>query len=381
MAVDRDRVLEAIDLPTLADEFLGPRRGRGRSASWRCPTHSPQTGKTPPVSVYVGGAGHQRWHCHACGADGTAVDLLIATTGLSVRDALAELAHRAGLPTDAPAPSRPPQRPSRAPPPAPGPLRPPSPLLARYVTACETHLRADDSPVRDWLAARGFSDAVLRANRVGADPGPRRLTRPPGLPRAGPAAVFPVYDQHGQLTYLQARYLDPDRVGRKYDNPTSEVAENPRVGLLHRRAPLLPPRVPGVVVVCEGIPDALAAADAGFAAAAVMGAALPDERTAHRLLTLTGEARLAVAFDSDERGQAGAERLLNALERVGAPERGVRVPVPAPDVNEWSRNERATFPAALANSLTAALPDHQATPVAPQRVIEQDSSPSLTIGL
>ncbi len=43
-----------------------------------------------------------------------------------------------------------------------------------------------------WLAERGLGEEVLRANRVGADPGPAALDRPRGLPRGGPAVVLPV---------------------------------------------------------------------------------------------------------------------------------------------------------------------------------------------
>ena len=86
----RDQILEATDLAKLADELLGPRRGRGPSATWPCPSphHGPQTGRTPPVSIFTSDRGHQRWHCHACGAGGTAIDLLLETTGVPVRQAL-----------------------------------------------------------------------------------------------------------------------------------------------------------------------------------------------------------------------------------------------------------------------------------------------------
>src|SRR5260370_1429281 len=96
--LDRDRILEAVDLPALADELLGPRRGRERSAMWPCPSpQHAQSGRTPPVSIFCTGRGEQRWHCHGCGIGGSAIDLVMATRGVQVRDALEELAARAGV--------------------------------------------------------------------------------------------------------------------------------------------------------------------------------------------------------------------------------------------------------------------------------------------
>lgn len=46
-SVDRDEVLARIDLEALADELLGPHKGKGRSKSWPCPAvgHGAQTGR------------------------------------------------------------------------------------------------------------------------------------------------------------------------------------------------------------------------------------------------------------------------------------------------------------------------------------------------
>ncbi|MGH8983189.1 MAG: toprim domain-containing protein [Acidimicrobiia bacterium] len=357
---DRDRILDAIDLPALCDELLGPRRGRGRSATWRCPAtgHGTQTGKTPPVSVFVSTRGEQRWHCHACGAGGTAIDLVMHTRGVDVRDALEQLARQAGVTAaDGPQTGR---RPRPAPtPPSP---RPPAPELEEYVAACTTRLWRDSGPAREWLESRCLPEAILRANRVGYDPGPNVLPRPSGLPRAGPAAVLPVFDEHRRLAYLQARYLDPERAGRKYDNPGATLAANPRVGVV-RSAYRLPPRVPGVVVVCEGIPDALSAGGAGLPAAAVLGAALPDERTASRVLAIAGRDHLVIAFDADERGQVGAARLAELISER-APGQATRLVIPDADLNSWAQRAGPAFPRALHEAIRVAVPEAARPPPA-----------------
>ena len=98
MRHERDAILARVDLEALADELLGP-RPRPFIRMWPCPNPDhPQTGKTPPLSVFPGRNGRQRWHCHGCGEGGTAIDLLLATRhAVDVRDALDWLAHRVGL--------------------------------------------------------------------------------------------------------------------------------------------------------------------------------------------------------------------------------------------------------------------------------------------
>ena len=84
--------------------------------------------------------------------------------------------------------------------------------------------------MRDWLHGRGFDDATLQANLVGCDPGRQLLRRRRGLPYGKvPAATFPALGPTGQVTFVQARYLDVDAAGRKYDNPAAALAPNPRL--------------------------------------------------------------------------------------------------------------------------------------------------------
>src|SRR5204862_356876 len=137
MRFDRDEILARADLPSLCEETLGPAQGHGRSATWPCPAprHGPQTGKSPPVSVFISRYGEQRWRCHACGAGGTAIDLVMVTQGLGFRDAIEVLAQRAGV-----AASVHPGELRRAHVERPMPLEPGQvrPELEQYVDACES---------------------------------------------------------------------------------------------------------------------------------------------------------------------------------------------------------------------------------------------------
>ncbi len=326
MRYDRDELLARTDLAALADELLGYHVGNGRNARWPSPVpNHPQTGRTPPMSIFVDHRGIERWTCFATGANGTAIDLVMTATGRTVGDAMTWLAERARL--DRPPPERMPI-PRRRPPEA--SRREPSAALRAYVEACERILwRPEGAAIRRWLVEdRCLDPEVLRHNRIGADPGPRILRRANGLPRHGPAAVFPALDDDGQAIYLQARYLDPPPDRGKYDNPIARHGSNPRLTFVD------PPGASpvGTTIITEGMPDALAAASVGYNAAAVMGAGLPHRRVAERLARRRGF--VVIAFDLDDAGRAGAGRLIERLRDLGRPD-VVGIEPAAGDLNSW----------------------------------------------
>lgn len=326
MRYDRDELLARTDLAALADELLGWHTGHGRNARWPSPVpNHPQTGRRPPMSIFVDHRGIERWTCFATGANGTAIDLVVTVTGRSVGDTMTWLAERARL--DRPPPERPPI--PRGPPPEP-PRREPSAALRAYVEACERILwRPEGAAIRRWLVEdRRLDPDVLRHNRIGADPGPRVLRRAKGLPRHGLAAVFPALNDEREALYFQARYLDPPSDRGKYDNPIGRHGTNPRLTSIE---PVT--AVPhGPTLVTEGVPDALAAASCGYQAIAVLGAGVSDRRTAESLAERDGP--LVIAFDRDDAGHAGARRLRELFEVQGRSD-VVTVEPPTADINTW----------------------------------------------
>jgi DNA primase len=305
---DRDAIIAAVDLAALADELLGERRGATRTPAWPCPNpQHAQTGRTPPVSVFMSHRGEQRWRCHGCGAGGTAIDLVMACRRTDLREALDVLAQRVG---------QRPQSPSWTParrtsvrlttPIRPIGCRDPE-AMDRYVDECASRLLTPDGRrVREWLSdERALPIEVLEANKVGADLGPRRQARPDGMPRAA-GVVLPVMTD-GHAVYAQVRVLHPRADGPRYLNPTGDLAPNPRLVFVrpaeqqHRE-----------VIVTEGAIDALSAAAAGFRAAAVLSAAYPDQFVAHALSRLPEP--LVIAFDQDDAGRAAAQRLTALLD-------------------------------------------------------------------
>lgn len=329
---DRDRILDSVDLASLADEVLGEHHGPDRSPTWPCPNpNHAQTGRTPPVTIFRSNTGDERWHCHGCGAGGTAIDLVMTTQNVDVRQALEALAARNGISEE----DRPLRRPRRCTPrhtAAAGVTDPDG--LASFIDACARRLwQQEGRPVRRWLnRVRGLPDDVLHLNRIGADPGARQ-PRPAGMPAAGWAAVLPVH-RDGEPVFAQIRVLGSSRL--RYLNAASTLAPNPRI------AEYTPAdRQGSCVVVTEGVLDALSAAAGGLRGVALLGASVPDpsrpsassNALVDRLTNIEG--RLVLALDGDEAGQRGADRLQALLEERRPDIVRVTPPAHVNDLNDW----------------------------------------------
>lgn len=345
MAYDREALLASTDLEAVFLAHVGESKGRGASARWPCPSPEhpkAQSGDTPPVALYPPDtrSAWPRWKCHACGANGTAIDVLVAK-GWAVADAFDELAHKAGhrpqetRGTPPATPTSAQTRPSQETP----NVTTTAPIEC-YAADCERALwEPAGAEVRDYLHRRGWSDAVLKANRIGADVG-STITRAAGLPDEQPAAVFPVLGDGGTATYLQSRPLrngDP-----KYLNPNGSYGASPRLAVLATP----PTAIAETVIICEGIPDALSAAEAGHRAVAILGAGYPDEGVARRLVDAFPVENLVVIFDNDDTGERGRDRLSDLLAGAGAGRRvwSQELPAHVSDLNDWLVRSGADFP-------------------------------------
>ena len=324
---DRDALLASVDLRSLADELLGGHHGSERSPTWPCPvpTHA-QTGRTPPVSIFVTRWGEQRWRCHGCGASGSAIDLVIHIHRVDVRRAMELLASRTGLLADADCPA--PRRRSRPP----VERREPHPGIEDYVATCAEHLWAPAAggPARYLTETRGLPENVLRLNRVGFDPGPRHLDRPDGVPRSS-GIVLPVLDDDGRAVFTQTRRLGPRITGPRYLNCATRAAPNPRLAIYRSLGAST-----GPVVICEGAIDALTAAAAGCRSVALLGSTVADTRVADRIARFHADG-VVIAFDADEAGDRGAAELARLLRTRGVCAVRLRPPEQVSDLNDWSR--------------------------------------------
>ncbi|MGE3448821.1 MAG: toprim domain-containing protein [Microbacteriaceae bacterium] len=327
-------VLAHTDLTALLDDLAEPGTHAVRGRRWHCPMPD-HDDHHASVTTHTDHRGHERWRCWSGDQThrGDAIDLVMATQRLDRAHAIDWLAHRAGMIPDQPLPPVY-RKPSRAP----ARSVPLDPAVIRYAEACERILWSNGGrPLREWPHARGLTDEVLHANRVGADPGRRAMPRRQGLPYgATPAAVFPALNPDGKIHYLQARYVEPVAAD-KYDNPAGALGSNPR--LAWARTPAAAPR-PGVLIVCEGIPDALTAAAAGLAAVGVLGSQAPDERATAQLARHSSDhhRQLIAVVDADPAGRAWGERL-GTLLRAHDLELTVIEPAVGGDLNDWARHD------------------------------------------
>lgn len=322
-------VLARTDLAALLDDVTQPAVKTVRGRRWRCPLPD-HVDVHPSVTTHTDHRGHERWRCWSGDEShrGDAIDLAMATQRLSRSEALDWLARRAGMIPEQPLP---PVRRTRPKSPTAVPL---DASVVQYAAACERVLwTATGSRAREWLHARGFDDQLLRANHVGADPGRSMMRRQRGLPYGNSyGAVFPALDPNGKVRYLQTRYLDPGD-GPKYDNPAAALGSNPRlawtrIGRLQS----------GVLVVCEGIPDALTAAQAGFVSVGVLGSQAPDRSVASRIVTRADNLGLTpvAVIDNDAAGRAWGEQLSSLLADHGADLHVVEPPEVGMDLNAWA---------------------------------------------
>ncbi len=326
-------VLDRTDLRALLDEYAVPDR-EGRR--WHCPL-SDHEDHHASVTMHRDHRGHERWRCWSGNREhrGDAIDLVQAVRRCDRKTAIDELASRAGMSPDRDLPPIPKRNPG------PMPATQPDDRVVAYATVCARLLWSPlGAQVREWLHARGLDDDVLRANRVGADPGRARLRRGKGIPYgAGLGATFPALNPAGEIRYVQTRALEPRPGYGKYDNPSAAMAPNPRLSVA------FPPALTdsSQLVVCEGIPDSLIAAQAGFRAVGLLGTNALDDSVAARIANLAdnNDLDVTVVVDVDD---AGTGRSLGGLlaDRLGA-EHGVPVRIVEPpeghDLNTWALSD------------------------------------------
>ncbi len=281
--------------------------------------------------------GHERWRCWSGDRDhrGDAIDLVQAVRRCDRATAIDELAARAGMSPDRELPPVPQRRPG------PKPATHPDDRVIAYATVCARLLWSPlGAEVRDWLHGRGLDDDVLWANRVGADPGRARLRRGKGIPYgAGPGATFPALNAAGEIRYVQTRALEPRPGYGKYDNPSAVMAPNPRLSVA------FPPRLNGAdqLVVCEGIPDSLIAAQAGFRAVGLLGTNALDDSVAARIANLAdnNDLDITVIVDVDDNGigRSLGARLADRLDSDHGVVAHLVEPPEGHDLNTWALSD------------------------------------------
>ena len=276
-------------------------RGRGRVRQGRCPFHEETEGS---FTVY---ADTQRFYCFGCGLGGDVLDFIRRTEGVDLPEALQRL--------DAS-----PERPATtvAPAPAPGATEPAPVRDAALLTAamrCYARQLELCEPAQAYLASRGISAEAARRLGLGycsgrglhswlTDSGfDRRRVHDSGLVSDGRERfrgmiVVPELSE-GRVDWLAGRTIYPPIRPRFQALPGAK----PVLGLSR-----LPSPSPWIVLT-EGLFDWLALAGWGLPACAALG----TQGMGRLASSLQDQARVFLAFDSDEAGRAAATELADAL--------------------------------------------------------------------
>jgi len=316
-----DDFIDAVLARTDIAEVVGarvPLRRSGRELSGRCPFHEE---KTPSFTV---SPQKQFYHCFGCGAHGTAIGFLMALDRLDFREAVAELAQRAGMTL--------PREADSANPAAGPPLAPLYEVLAAASTFYQQQLRRHPAAgaAIEYLKNRGLDGATAARFRLGfaADEwdnlkralAPRYgedLLRRAGLltgdedrrgyDRFRGRILFPIEDRRGRVIGFGGRIVGTGEP--KYLN-------SPETPVFHKGRELygLPnvlahARQPDALLVVEGYMDVVMLAQHGIdSAVAVLGTALTVDhlKTVFRLTP-----RVILCFDGDNAGRRAAERAVD----------------------------------------------------------------------
>jgi DNA primase len=95
-----------------------------------------------------------------------------------------------------------------------------------------------------------------------------------------------------------------------------------------------------VLVVCEGIIDALSTTGAGFASVALLSATYADQQVARSISDEAGERKVLLGLDSDEAGRAASQVLANAFDALNCRHGFLQMPT-GHDLNTELRNSSA----------------------------------------
>lgn len=362
-----ETVKERIDIVEFISTYVQLRK-TGRTYLGFCPFH-PNT-KTPAFTVYPD---TQSFHCFGCKASGTVFDFLMRREGLEFREALEQLARRAGVELEprSEADQQLDQLRTR--------------LLeinsaAAHLFQHLLHKSPRGEPARAYVAKRGIDAATVEAFQLGYAPDDRALLlgylsdkrgfEPEEVEAAGLAVrreqggffdrfrgrlIFPIRNAKGEIISFGGRALG-DAQPKYMNGPQTPLFDKSRTlyGLDLARDAI---RQGDAAVIVEGYVDVIMAHQHGFRnVVAPLGTALTGEH-AGQLKKLAR--RIYLALDGDP---AGIRATLKGADTLREHADGHDVPVPTPQgYIRWERESETEI-------RVLALPDGRD----PDEVIQSD---------
>jgi len=326
-------VIDACDMLEIVAPYTTLKKS-GANYMGRCPFHGE---KTPSFSV---DPVQKLYYCFGCGEGGNVFTFVEKKEGLDFADAVKTLADKYGvrLQFEAGSPDQEKRHQDR------------ERLLALLDQAATYYSRylmesSAAAGAREYLAGRGFQEAVIKEFRLGFSPASGNLllkaaagkgheTRE--LSRAGLALerdgraydrfrgrlMFPFTDHRGRVLGFGARVLD-DSKPKYLNSPDSDLYHKTNLvfGLGNARSSITKE---DRVFIVEGYTDVLALHQSGIPnAVASMGTALTEQQL-REISRFTRN--ISLAFDADAAGQAAMLRALELAKKHNLAVRVVEIP-------------------------------------------------------
>jgi DNA primase len=333
-----ERLKDAVDMVELVGARTDLKRVGSRYTGL-CPFHDE---RTPSFSV---DGEHGLYHCFGCGEGGDAIRFVEATEGLDFAEAVEYLAdrYRVELKREREDP-REEERRRR--------LERLQSLVERAAAFYERFLWESDeaAKARDYLAGRGFDEAILRQFRIGYSPSAwdRLLTgaqrdgfSPEELAAAGLAQrgqqggvydrfrgriMFPLADYRGRVLGFGARALRDDQRPKYLNTSENELYHKGRQLFgIDRAASNAAKR--GRIVAVEGYTDVLALHQSGITeSVAIMGTALTQQQLTTLAQRVGKDGTVYLALDADRAGQDAMRRAARGARDLDLELRVVEMP-------------------------------------------------------
>lgn len=367
MKADFDAIKRGTDLAAVARRYGIELEREGKDWRGKCPFHDDRKRPNFIVTPAKG-----LWRCPVCDIGGNVIQFVARMDQLTEREAALKLLGT--LPGVTTASQLPPTSEAQAPVVLDDATR--AKLLAR-VASFYARALGNDRAGLDYLKARGLEDpAALETFSVGVCNGTMRNA----LPKAGEIVtqlqalgvlnekgnevfygriVVPIYNAAGDVVSLYGR-----RIGD--DDPRHMLLAGGRRGVFNAAAV----KSHKALIVVESIFDALSLWSAGFHNVTALAGTDGWTREHAELICVNGVTELYLAFDNDDAGRAGAERLAPQLAELGVAVHGVTWPESVKDANDFFSSRSAEDFAAL---LKAANP-----PAAPSELRLEKEAIELT---
>lgn len=291
----KEKILESINFHAFYSGELNSPLKDGEEVQAHCPFHDDQH---PSLSINLTTG---LWHCHACGEGGDVFKFYMKKHSLSFKDALKEMAEKAGIRPqasgimEADKPKKKGKRP------------PLDPSLAD-----KFHKNLNDAAYAFLAEKRGLSRETIDRYKIGWNGNSKRFT-------------IPIYDENGRLVNIKSWSPSPVNSEDKYISWRTREGHTYGEGRIYGADEI---KDHDKVILCEGEFDRLVAIQNGFFA--VTGTVGAKSFKAEWIPLFTGK-EVFIVYDRDRDGEEGALKAAKALAPVA---KSVRIATLPDEVGE-----------------------------------------------